>query len=199
MNLQTYIASGILELYVLNMLDQPQVAEVEDMLSNYPELRTEVLAISTALETAAVKHAVEPSAGLFAKIEQRLFGNSEVENSSELQIIDEKSDYTIWLDLVKVKFPGALIANNFCEPIVQSEGLTQMLVVSSFDIEEESHAHEYESFLILKGKCRCTVNGQVFYLEAGGFTQIPLEVIHKVEVIEGPVMAIVQYRAAVSA
>lgn len=197
MNLKTYIASGILELYVLNMLDQPQVAEVEEMLSNYPELQAEVLAISTALETAAFKHAVEPSDGLFAKIEQHLFGSSDAGNDSELSIIDDKSDYTMWLDLVKVKFPAALTASNFCEPIVQSQGLTQMLVVSSFDIEEESHAHEYESFLILKGKCRCTVEGQVFYLEAGGFTQIPLEVIHKVEVIDGPVMAIVQYRAAV--
>ncbi|MNK28891.1 Cupin domain protein [compost metagenome] len=88
-------------------------------------------------------------------------------------------------------------ATNYSQLIIETIGLTQVLFVSELDIEEESHANEYESFLILKGKCRCTVDRHVFYLEPGRYTEIPLRTNHRVEVIEGPVMAIVQYRAAV--
>lgn len=55
-------------------------------------------------------------------------------------------------------------ATNYSQLIIETIGLTQVLVVSELDIEEESHANEYESFLILKGKCRCTVDRHVFYL-----------------------------------
>ncbi|WP_173088434.1 cupin domain-containing protein [Pedobacter foliorum] len=198
MNLQTYIESGILELYILNLLDESERLMVQSMVLKNPQLKMEIQEIERALENYAFEYAVEPSVGLKEKIEQKLVTLA-ADNAiqDKLILIDEYSDLQSWLDSVTRRFPEALHAENFCELIGQESGLKQMLVVSTFDIEEESHEQEYESFLILRGKCRCTVDGNIFFLEAGGFTQIPLKVNHKVEVIDGPVMAVVQYTAAV--
>lgn len=197
MNLQTYIESGILELYVMGVLEESANAEVQDMLIKYPELAVEIAAIEKALENYALQHAIEPSVGLKGKIEQVLFGTSKNLNQEAIDPINESSDHRKWYNFVLDYFPTAVYAENFAELIAKGNGLKQFLVVSSFDIEEESHANEYESFLILKGRCRCTVDGRVFYLEPGGYTEIPLQTNHRVEVLESPVMAIVQYRKAV--
>nr|WP_068888764.1 cupin domain-containing protein [Pedobacter panaciterrae] len=194
MNLQTYIESGILELYVLNLLDESERLMVQSMVSKNPELKIEIQEIELALENHALKYAIEPSAGLKEKIEQSLKASAADQNvQNKITPINEYSDHQDWLDFVTRRFPEALYAENFCELIAEEPGLKQVFVVSTFDIEEESHEKEYESFLILKGKCKCTVDGGIFFLEAGGYTQIPLKVNHRVEVIEGPVMAIVQY------
>lgn len=197
-NLQTYIESGILELYILNLLDESERLMVQSMVLKNPELKMEIQEIERALENYAFEHAVEPSVELKEKIECEL-GVLAADKAiqDKMVVIDEYSDRQSWLDFVTSRFPEALLAENFCELIGQEKGLKQMLVVSTFDIEEESHEQEYESFLILRGKCRCTVDGNIFFLEAGGFTQIPLKVNHRVEVVDGPVMAVVQYKAAV--
>lgn len=198
MNLQTYIESGILELYVLDLLDVPEKSVVHALVLKHSELKMEIQAIELALENHALEYAIEPSAGLKEKIEQALMASAEdLTNQHQIIPIDEYSDHLYWLDFVTRHFPEAQHAENLCELIAEDIGLKQILVVSTFDIEEESHAQEYESFLILKGRCRCTVDGKVFFLEAGGYTQIPLRVNHRVEVVDGPVMAVVQYRAAV--
>ncbi|PTS99616.1 hypothetical protein DBR11_12025 [Pedobacter sp. HMWF019] len=194
MNLQAYIENGILELYVLNLLHDSERAEVQAMILKYPELNHEIKAIEVALELYAQVHAVEPSFGLREKIERRILETGSTPLS--LTPIDENSDIQKWLRFVADQFPEALQAENFCEPIGEQPGLMQVLVVSSVDIEDETHHDVYESFLILQGKCKCTVDGNSFYLETGGYTQIPLLTNHKVEIVEGPVMAVVQYRSA---
>ena len=194
LNLQTYIESGILELYVLNLLHDSERAEVQDMISKYPELHQEIEAIEVSLESYAQTHAVEPSFGLLERIERSILETGRA--PFELTPIDENSDIQKWLRFVTDQFPEALHAENFCEPIGEQPGLTQVLVVSSVDIEDETHEEVYESFLILQGKCKCTVDGHSFYLETGGYTQIPLLTNHKVEIVEGPVMAVVQYLSA---
>lgn len=197
MDLKAYIESGILELYVLNMLGESASEEVRELTLSYPELAIEMEAIEKALENYALANAIEPPVTMKAKIEQVLLETARNLKAAELGPITEESDQHKWYNLVVDHFPDALYATNYSQLIIETNGLTQVLVVSELDIAEESHANEYESFLILKGKCRCTVDRHVFYLEPGGYTEIPLCTNHRVEVIEGPVMAIVQYRTAV--
>jgi mannose-6-phosphate isomerase-like protein (cupin superfamily) len=64
-NLEDFIASGILELYVLGDTSDEEDAEVLIMSSKFPaEIAREILEISTALEYLAMENAVEPSARL---------------------------------------------------------------------------------------------------------------------------------------
>lgn len=64
-NLKEFIASGILEIYVLGETSDEEDAEVLIMSSKFPaEIAHEILEISTALEYFALENAVEPSAKL---------------------------------------------------------------------------------------------------------------------------------------
>jgi anti-sigma-K factor RskA len=67
-DIQQYISSGVLELYVLGMTTRQETAQVQDMLLQYPELREELKAIEISLEKYAFANAIEPGAQLRNKI-----------------------------------------------------------------------------------------------------------------------------------
>ncbi len=64
MNIEEYIASGKLELYVLGELSPEEAAEVEDMAGRYPEVEEELLSIQETLQGLAQNTAIQPRAAL---------------------------------------------------------------------------------------------------------------------------------------
>lgn len=68
MNLQEYIASGILESYVVGDLNDHDRAEVEDNLRQYPELRQELAKIEQAHEAILLRAAVDPPVAAKQKV-----------------------------------------------------------------------------------------------------------------------------------
>ncbi len=68
MNIQEYIESGVLEMYALGVCSAEEKAEVETMLANHPELKSELLKIEDTLGTFAQTQAVEPSAALKSRV-----------------------------------------------------------------------------------------------------------------------------------
>ncbi len=72
MDIKAYIASGILELYVLGKLDQAQRLEVEANAAQYPEISAEIRAIEEALEAYARLQSVQPPAGTLDDLMKRV-------------------------------------------------------------------------------------------------------------------------------
>lgn len=64
MDIQAYIASGILESYVLGELPAAEAREVEEMAARYPEIGEELTYIEETLEVVAQSAAIAPKAGL---------------------------------------------------------------------------------------------------------------------------------------
>ncbi len=60
-NIQAYIESGILELYVLGNLTPEERLQVEEMMAMHQEIRAEVDDIERAMEAYAQKNAVDPA------------------------------------------------------------------------------------------------------------------------------------------
>lgn len=60
MNINAYIASGILESYVLGSATSEEIVEVEQMAVKYPEIKEELRAIEESLESYAFDNASEP-------------------------------------------------------------------------------------------------------------------------------------------
>jgi len=83
-NLKAYIESGVLELYVLGDLSPEEALQVEEMASQYPEVRDEIAAIEQAMEQYAMQNAVEPSADVETRLFEKL-GLSEVEENVNVQ------------------------------------------------------------------------------------------------------------------
>ena len=68
MNIEAYIASGILELYALDQLSPADRREVEGNLRQYPRLKKELEQIESALELYGQAHALTPPPELKEKI-----------------------------------------------------------------------------------------------------------------------------------
>ncbi|SKB81248.1 cupin domain-containing protein [Daejeonella lutea] len=198
MNLQSYIESGILELYALDQLDPNEREEVERMLSVFPEIRAELDQIQSALERYAHSQSIAPPPHVKDKISESIT-NLEKEkemNLQDLPLINSFSDHGKWLDLVKDMIPEQIEQNTvFTSVLQQSENVVQMLVVTNTHIPDEVHEESHESFLILKGRCKCTVGNQVRYMEEGDFMAIPLYEHHDVEILSDKVVAILQHVA----
>lgn len=58
---QSYIESGILELYVLGDITPQEKLQVEEMIAAHPVVKVEVDAIERAMERYALEHAIEPA------------------------------------------------------------------------------------------------------------------------------------------
>ncbi|HKK73590.1 MAG TPA: anti-sigma factor [Saprospiraceae bacterium] len=74
MNIQEYIASGVLESYLLGELSPQEQAEVEKNAAEYPEIRAELDQIELALEQFAVMSGTPPPAGTLTEVLQRVSG-----------------------------------------------------------------------------------------------------------------------------
>ena len=79
MNISEYIASGILESYVLGAVSDQERREVECLSSIYPELRQELDQLSNALENYALAYSVEPPTSIKENLLKQLDFTSPVE------------------------------------------------------------------------------------------------------------------------
>jgi anti-sigma-K factor RskA len=108
-NLQEYIASGILELYVLGELTEQERSDVEKNLARYPELREELARVEETQEkllmTAAIKPRVSVKADLFKKIESK----------PEAKVVSMKPDSssTFWKFAAAASVTIAVIASYY--------------------------------------------------------------------------------------
>ncbi len=85
MNIQEYIASGILDTYVLGAASPREVAEVEKMMAEHKEIRDEVFEIQKALNSYVVTFEKDPPAALKDKIKAELFGKSAETGSDNIK------------------------------------------------------------------------------------------------------------------
>lgn len=194
MNLQPYIASGILELYVLDLLSQDEKIGLERMLKVYPILKEEVLSIENALENYAQANAIKPSKKLEKEIIE-IVTNLAIEQDisfEQLPKINEYSNYHNWLPLINQIKPNEIDGGIFTKVLKYNDEISQVLVVSEINIPEEIHDDELESFLILEGNCECIISGKSRFMGPGDFMAIPLYEPHDVIVKSKQVTAILQ-------
>lgn len=72
MDIQSYISSGVLELYVIGQLSPREMREVEKMASEYPEVKKELTAIEQTLEAYSMKNQTAPKPSTFDKIKSEI-------------------------------------------------------------------------------------------------------------------------------
>ncbi|CAM4126308.1 Cupin domain protein [Pedobacter westerhofensis] len=206
-NLQEFIASGILELYVLGDTSDEEDAEVLIMSSKFPaEIAHEIMEISMALEYFSLENAVEPSARLRENLFSKFFhqGNAADKSAPQsrkyprpaseiprLTHFSKIEDYTDWFDpedlITPADFKGARI-----KLLGQTAEMTTMLICATA-IEGEVHHEHYERLLVIEGSCDVIVENKVFSFHKGDFIDIPLHKWHDVVITSAmPCKAILQ-------
>jgi anti-sigma-K factor RskA len=93
MDINSYIASGILESYVLGSTSPEETVEVEQMAIKYPEVKAELRAIEDTLESYAFNHAEAPPAHLKSQIWNTLVADNNTTETTvkETKVIDFNS------------------------------------------------------------------------------------------------------------
>ena len=71
-NIELYIQSGIVESYVLGLASPGEVAEFEQLLPHFPELKEALSDFEYQLELFAIDHEIPPPPGIRERIEARL-------------------------------------------------------------------------------------------------------------------------------
>jgi anti-sigma-K factor RskA len=84
---QSYIESGILELYVLGQLTAQENAEVEAMAAKHSIVKAEISAIESAMEAYALENAVSPSSAVGEKILAQFDIESSTRNRKKIKIV----------------------------------------------------------------------------------------------------------------
>lgn len=109
MNLQEYIASGILELYVLGELTEQERFDVEKNLARYPELREELARVEETQEKLLMQTAIKPRAAVKADLFKK------IDSKPEAKIVSIQSDssLTLWKLAAAASVTIALISGYF--------------------------------------------------------------------------------------
>jgi mannose-6-phosphate isomerase-like protein (cupin superfamily) len=183
---QEYIASGILEQYVLGYTTPPESALVEKLMMAEPAIQLEITAISESLEMYAMQHAIEPNPVikpfLLATIDyvERIKSGEPVTQPPELNKQSVLADYAAWLtreDMIPVgneNIYAKIIGYN-------PKAITAIVWIKEF-APQEVHDNELEKFLVVEGSCDIIVGDDVYALAKGDYFSIPLHKHHVVKV-----------------
>lgn len=199
---QTFIDSGILELYVMGKTDQLETKEVLMMAAAHVEVFDEILAIEISLEKYAVVHGLELDITIKPFVLATIDFTDRLKNG-ELPtfppVLNERSTietYLPWLNRPDMVLP--LDFEEIHAKIIgyNSEALTAILWLKNGS-PVEIHDDEYEKFLIVEGTCTITIDNEDFYLKSGDVLSIPLYKEHFLKVTSSiPCKAILQRIAA---
>jgi hypothetical protein len=200
-NLETFIESGILEMYVLGMCSEEEAKEVEAMAGSHDEVRKEVEAISETLKIYAESNSLVPKIDVKAMTlaaidyEERLKAG---ETPSSPPILNDRStleNYSEWLNRKDMKLP-----DNFDGIYVKLIGYTPEAISGIVWIESETpyevHTDEYEKFLIVEGACDIIIDGNTHSLVQGNYLSIPLHAGHIVKVTSKTPCKVILQRVA---
>ncbi|MCW3103293.1 MAG: hypothetical protein JWO09_1733 [Bacteroidetes bacterium] len=202
MNSKEYIDSGVLELYVMGMLEPEECTEVERMITIHPEVRDEVEQITKALKAYAEEEAGAPHPAikplLMATIDysERLQAGEPPAFPPALNENSTIADYAEWLNREDLRSPGDF-AGLYAKIIGYTPEMTTAIVWISSMAPHEVHDNEYEKFLIVEGSCDIVIGDKTHQLVPGDYLSIPLHQGHEVKVTSSvPCKVILQRIAA---
>jgi mannose-6-phosphate isomerase-like protein (cupin superfamily) len=201
-NVEEYIKSGILEMYVLGFTSEKENREIEEMSALHSEIRNEIDEISDALlmyseDTApGVNRTIKPMVMAVIDYTERL-KKGEIPSIPPLLNKDSKpGEYEEWLKRRDMVLP-ADFNDIHAKLIGHVKGAMTAIVWIKESTPYEVHDQEYERFLIVEGTCDIIIDEKPYSLVPGDYMQIPLHAGHLVKVTsEVPCKVILQRVAA---
>lgn len=201
-NLNSFIESGIIEIYVLGLASAEEVKEVEEMAASYALVHKEIEAIRETLKVYAESKAnainvtIKPMLLAGIDYEERLKNGEPQTFPPILNNHSVIEDYMEWLIRKDMVMP-----NDFKGIHVKIIGYTPEASTAIVWLQNETpyevHTDEHEKFLIIEGTCDIDIDGTIHSLIPGNYLSIPLHAGHVVKVTsEIPCKLILQRVAA---
>ncbi len=202
-NLQEYLNSGILELYVLGLTSVEENLTIADLAEKHSEINEEIDSITDALIQCAEKGiSIEPNGTvrpmIMAVVDymERLKGGEEQSRPPLLSPNSKIEDYSEWVSRIDM-----VEASNYDNIYAKIIGYDPQLFTAIVWIKDatpyEIHNTEFEKFLILEGTCDIITESKTYHLKTGDNFTIPLHEGHVVKVTSSyPCKVILQREAA---
>ncbi len=202
MDIKEYIASGVLEQYVLGTISEQELLAVEQMAANHPEIKEEILSISYVLEKLAIENAIAPDETIKPFIMATIDFMERMESGEQPSfppMLNEASrlmDFALWINQDDMILPSDA-GDLYAKIIGYTPEATTAIAWIKGNAPVETHDKEYEKFLIIEGTCDIVVEDKVYQLVAGDYFAIPLHKSHQVRVTSSiPCKVILQRIAA---
>lgn len=195
MNIKEYIASGLLEEFVLGLTLKEESEKILLLCDQYKEIREEVAAIEKALTSYSSLYAVSPPPA----VKKSILNAVETIDllPPKLTPLSKVSDFDYWLG--KVEAPAEFESAMHIEVIEESEdGLLAIAWAREGEVPH-LHTNYTEKFLVVEGACRATFNGKSIDYGVGDYIEFPINSTHGYEItssIPMKVIAHLDYKAA---
>jgi len=181
--LNTYIASGIIEAYCLGSLPPRQAAEVVAMAAAHPEVQAEIDRTLATLEK--YPQSPEPRTDLKNRVLEFLdaFLKKETVDLLNPPPLHRHSDADGWNTALKNIEPNIQEPGFAARVLKETDDLMLSVVWLSADLVEDQHAEDefHESFFILEGACECDFEGKIVRFSAGDYFDIPPNTRHVIK------------------
>ncbi|HRG37527.1 MAG TPA: cupin domain-containing protein [Bacteroidia bacterium] len=202
MNIENYINSGIIEMYVMGVLSEEENREIRNLSTTSSKMSTEVERVSATLENYARANEKQPSPALKPLLMATLDYLDRIEKGEApvtAPLLSKKmaaADFERWLKRADMQAP-AEYDSAYAKIISHSPSCTTAIVWLKDGSPKEIHTDQFESFFILEGTCDIVVNDEVFQLYPGDQYTVPLHASHYVKVTSTvPCKLILERRAA---
>jgi mannose-6-phosphate isomerase-like protein (cupin superfamily) len=186
-NIESFILSGILEIYVLGMASAEEMREVEEMAYTHKEIQKKIEEISEALKTYAESYSKLPNITIKPMImasidyEERLKSGEQPSFPPILNSNSTIEDYSEWTNRKDMALP-----DDFNDIYLKIIGYTPQASTAISWLKSETpyevHTNEHEKFLVLEGTCDIDIDGDIHSLIPGDYLSIPLHAGHVVRV-----------------
>ena len=199
-NVDEYIGTGILELYVMGITSASECIEVEKLALEHIEIREQIDAIQLSIEVYANEYKLQPNAVikpfLMATIDytERMKNGEPPAAPPMLSETASITDYNQWLnrpDMVSTDEEDVFAKIIGYTP----EAITAIVWLKDY-APHEVHDNEYERFLIVEGTCDIIVEDEINQLVAGDYFAIPLHKKHMVKVTSSITCKVILQRVA---
>lgn len=199
MNVEAYIRSGILENFCLGFCSAEENRDVEEMASQYPEIKAELEKIRSSLEEYFLANEIKPApsvkiAVMLSIYKQMAASQSEyppfIEGALQTQAISE------WLSKSSLPAPKADFENLFFIELPSTEQVANFIVYAKNGHKEEVHTDLIEYLYVIQGSCVMDFDGRKRSYSAGEIISIMPHVRHHAVVTsDEPMIALVQRQA----
>lgn len=199
MNVERFIASGILENYCMGFTTDAENAEVEANAALYPEIQKEIEKLRSVFERYVLSNRIDPSPRVKLAVMQSVYKQQSAEDEIFPPLIENgRASETLskWIANNPVMPPDAEFENLFVRELPSTEYYTNFIVWAKEGHETEIHTDCNEYLFVIKGSCTMYFEDEAKSYVAGDVITIPPHINHRAVVTSDfPMMAFVQRQA----
>lgn len=198
MNIDAYIASGVLENYCLGFCSAAEISTIEEYASIYPAVKLEIDRIRHSLEDYFQANEIKPAAKVKISLMRTIYSQNAAQDTAYPPLIDEKDQTSLmkWIAEKNILQKNIAFDNLHVEELPSTDQITNFIVFAKMGHQEEMHENFVEYLYVIKGSCVMDFEGKQKPYKAGELIVIPPHIRHIATITSSePMIALVQRQA----